>query len=218
MKRDILLIEGDDQQRVGLVGALLQASFRVTVCSSLDEADEVLRYIDCQQAAPDTVLLGSRLAHRATARFERALLHRFCAVRVIQLPRRCEPGSFAAMLAARAASVPRTRVDQSPASARSLSVLLIEGNRAHRIAIEDNLRLKGDDVVGCESVGEAAAVFDHFIAQGLPVDAVVSATGMLDGDGLRFCTSATSRMPDLRWILLKQPAAVGDRLPLYGPV
>src|SRR6185437_10804011 len=98
MKRDILLIEGDDQQRVSLVRALLEAGYRVTVCSSLEEADQVLRYVDCPQAAPDTVLLGSRITHRAMARFERALLDRFRGVRVIRLPRRCEPRSFAAML------------------------------------------------------------------------------------------------------------------------
>jgi DNA-binding NarL/FixJ family response regulator len=214
MKRDILLIEGDDQQRVALVRALLRASFRVTVCSSLEEADEVLRYVDCPQAAPDTVLFGGRIAHRAMMRFEKALLERFRAVRIVRLPERCEPRSVAAMLSVPAASLSGTGAEQTSASARSLSVLLIEGNRDHRAAIEDDLRLKGDDVVGCDSVGEAAMVFDRFIAQGLPVDAVVSATGMLDGDGLRFCASATSRMPDLRWILLKEPARLGTPLPL----
>ena len=214
MKRDILLIEGDDQQRVALVRALLEAGYRVTVCSSLEEADEVLRYVDCPQAAPDTVLLGSRITHRAMVRFERAMVDRFRGVRVIQLPRRCEPRSFAAMLSSPTSSVSGTWSARNHAPARSLSVLLIEGDHAHRVAIEDDLRLKGDDVVGCESVGEAAVVFDRFVAQGLPVDAVVSATGVLDGDGLRFCASATSRMPDLRWILLKQPIAVGNPLPL----
>ena len=214
MKRDILLIEGDDQQRVALVRALLEAGYRVTVCSSLEEADEVLRYVDCPQAAPDTVLLGSRITHRAMVRFERAMVDRFRGVRVIQLPRRCEPRSVAAMLSSPTSSVSGTWSARNHAPARSLSVLLIEGDHAHRVAIEDDLRLKGDDVVGCESVGEAAVVFDRFVAQGLPVDAVVSATGVLDGDGLRFCASATSRMPDLRWILLKQPIAVGNPLPL----
>jgi DNA-binding response OmpR family regulator len=214
MKRDILLIEGDDQQRVALVRALLEAGYRVTVCSSLEEADEVLRYVDCPQAAPDTVLLGSRITHRAMVRFERAMVDRFRGVRIIQLPRRCEPRSFAAMLSSPTASVSGTWAARNHAPARSLSILLIEGDHAHRVAIEDDLRLKGDDVVGCESVGEAAVVFDRFVAQGLPVDAVVSATGVLDGDGLRFCASATSRMPDLRWILLKQPIAVGNPLPL----
>ena len=214
MKRDILLIEGDDQQRVALVRALLEVGYRVTVCSSLEEADEVLRYVDCPQAAPDTVLLGSRITHRAMVRFERAMVDRFRGVRVIQLPRRCEPRSFAAMLSSPTSSVSGTWSAWNHAPARSLSVLLIEGDHAHRVAIEDDLRLKGDDVVGCESVGEAAVVFDRFVAQGLPVDAVVSATGVLDGDGLRFCASATSRMPDLRWILLKQPIAVGNPLPL----
>lgn len=214
MKRDILLIEGDDQQRVALVRALLEAGYRVTVCSSLEEADEVLRYVDCPQAAPDTVLLGSRITHRAMVRFERAMVDRFRGVRVIQLPRRCEPRSFAAMLSSPTSPVSGTWPARNHAPARSLSVLLIEGDHAHRVAIEDDLRLKGDDVVGCESIGEAAVVFDRFVAQGLPVDAVVSATGVLDGDGLRFCASATSRMPDLRWILLKQPIAVGNPLPL----
>lgn len=214
MRRDILLIEGDDQQRVAWIRTLLETGYRVTVCSSLEEADEVLRYVDCPQAAPDTVLLGSRIVHRAAARFEKALLERFGAVRIVRLPPRCEPRSFAAMLSAAAASVSGVRAGQKQASARSLNVLLIEGDRDQRIAIEDDLRLKGDDVVGCGSVGEAAVVFDRFVAQGMPVDAVVSATGMLDGDGLRFCASATSRMPDLRWILLKQQAAVGSPAPL----
>lgn len=212
MKRDILLIEGDDQQRVASVRALLEASYRVTVCSSLEEADEVLRYVDCPQAAPDTVLLGSRIARRAMARFEKALLDRFRTVRIIRLPGRCEPRSFAAMLSVPTAS--GTGAAHGRVAARSLSVLLIEGNRDHRAAIEDDLRLKGDDVVGCESVGEAAIVFDRFVAHGLPVDAVVSATGMLDGDGLRFCASATSRMPDLRWVFLKEPATLDSPLPL----
>jgi DNA-binding NarL/FixJ family response regulator len=210
MKRDILLIEGDDQQRVAMVRALLKAGFRVTVCSSLEEADEVLRYVDCAEAAPDTVLFGSRLPHRATARFERALFDRFGAVRAVRMPRRYEPQAFATMLSGAAVAAPPVGLGESQVAARTLSVLLIEGNRSHRVAIEDGLRLKGDDVVGCESVGEAAAVFDHFVARGLPVDAVVSATEALDADGLRFCASATSRMPDLRWIFLKQPALVGQ--------
>lgn len=209
MKRDILLIEGDDQRRVALVRALLRKAFRVTVCSSLDEADEVLRYVDCREAAPDTILLGSGLAGRAVVRFERMLAGRFGDTRVTHLPRRCEPRSFAAMLAESAAS-PRA----AEAAARTLSVLLIEADRTQRNAIEDDLRLRGDDVVGCASVGEAAAAFDHLVAQGLPVDAVVSATETLDAEGLRFCASATSRRPDLRWVFLRGPALMGVPLAL----
>jgi DNA-binding NarL/FixJ family response regulator len=213
MKRDILLIESDDQQRVSLVRALLKGAYRVTVCSSLEEADEVLRYVDCPEAAPDTVLFGSGLARRTAARFERALVERFCGIKVIRLPRRYEPESFVAMLGG-GASVRSTSASDAQAAARTLSVLLIEANRIQRTAIEDDLRLKGDDVVGCSSVGEAAAVFDHLVAQGLPVDAVVSATDALDAEGLRFCASATSRMPDLRWIFLKEPAPVGEPVAL----
>ncbi|MBS0220289.1 MAG: hypothetical protein JSR91_06065 [Proteobacteria bacterium] len=206
MKRDILLIEGDDLRRVAMVRALLRKAFRVTVCSSLDEADEVLRYVDCREAAPDTVLLGSGLLGGAVARFEKMLAGRFGDTRVIHLPRRCEPQSFAAMMA-EAASSPR-------AAERTLSVLLIEADRTQRNAIEDDLRLRGDDVVGCASVGEAAAAFDHLVAQGLPIDAVVSATKTLDAEGLRFCASATSRRPDLRWVFLRGPALVGEPMAL----
>lgn len=208
MKRDILLIEGDDQRRVAMVRALLRKAFRVTVCSSLDEADEVLRYVDCREAAPDTVLFGSGLTGRAVTRFERMLAGRFGDTKVIRLPRRCEPQSLAAMLEASAS--PRS----AEAAARTLSVLLIEADRTQRNAIEDDLRLRGDDVVGCASVGEAAAAFDHLVAQGLPLDAVVSATEALDAEGLRFCASATSRRPDLRWVFLREPALVGEPMAL----
>jgi ActR/RegA family two-component response regulator len=203
MKRDILLIESDDRHRVALVRALLRQAYRVTLCSSLEEADEILRYIDCVEAAPDMVLFGSGLAARAAARFERALVDRFHDIKAIRLPRRYEPESFVATLGKPSAA------GDSEAAARTLSVLLIEADREHRVAIEDNLRLRGDDVVGCSSVGEAVAVFDHLIAQGAPVDAVVSATKALDAEGLRFCAAATSRRPDLRWIFLKQIAPVG---------
>lgn len=203
MKGDILLIEGDDHQRVGLVRALLKGDYRVTICSSLDEADEVLRYLDCPEAAPDTVLFGSKLGRRAAARFEKALVDRFGPIRTIHLPRGCGPQSVVA-------TVEGTSASEGQAAARSLSVLLIEADREQRIAIEDDLRLKGDDVVGCASVGEAATVFDHLVSQGLPVDAVVAGAEALDAEGLRFCASATSRMPDLRWIFLKQPAFLGE--------
>jgi len=213
MKRDILLIESDDRHRVALVRALLRQAYRVTLCSSLEEADEILRYIDCVEAAPDMVLFGSGLASRAAARFERALVERFQDIRAIHLPRRYEAESFAAKLAVAPLGKPAA-VSDSEAAARTLSVLLIEADREHRVAIEDNLRLRGDDVVGCSSVGEAAAVFDHLVAQGAPVDAVVSATKALDAEGLRFCATATSRRPDLRWIFLKQTASIG--IPVTG--
>lgn len=208
MKRDILLIESDDRQRVVLVQALLKDAYRVTVCSSLGEADEVLRYVDCEEAAPDTVLFGGRLGNRAAARFERALLDRFCDIKVIRVPRRCEPEALAAMLAE--SGVSARYVARNALAARTLNVLLIEADRSQRIAIEDDLRLRGDDVIGCASVGEAAAVFDHLVAQGMSIDAVVSATETLDAEGLRFCASATSRMPDLRWIFLKEPAPLSE--------
>jgi ActR/RegA family two-component response regulator len=213
MKRDILLIEGDDRHRVALVRALLRQAYRVTLCSSLEEADEVLRYIDCAEAAPGMVLFGSGLGARAAARFERALAERFDDIKSIHLPRRYDAESFATTLAAAPLGKPMAAGD-SEAAARALSVLLIEADREHRIAIEDNLRLRGDDVVGCSSVGEAAAVFNHLVAQGAPVDAVVSATETLDAEGLRFCATATSRRPDLRWIFLKQTASIG--IPVTG--
>ena len=45
MKRDILLIESDDRHRVALVRALLRQAYRVTLCSSLEEADEIPAFV-----------------------------------------------------------------------------------------------------------------------------------------------------------------------------
>jgi hypothetical protein len=223
MKRDILLIEGDNDQRVALVRSLTGASYRVTLCSSLKEADEVLHYVDCPEAGPNIVVFGGGVAGLAAARYEKALVKRFGQIRIIRLPCRCEPAMLLSMLGGdiEEHAAPRQNPQAAwhrhrvPAiarrrSRRSLSLIVIEAKWTKRVAIEDGLRLRGDDVVGCDSVRDAAVVFDQLAAQGLPVDAILSAPDALDGEGLQFCLSATKRKPNLRWIFIGEKVPVGE--------
>lgn len=74
---DILLIESDARRRVSTARHLASARHRVTMSSSVEEAQEILRFVRSRDGGPDAVVIAEDLASADCGGFREDLAHRF---------------------------------------------------------------------------------------------------------------------------------------------
>jgi DNA-binding response OmpR family regulator len=83
----------------------------------------------------------------------------------------------------------------------SMNFLVIEDDDDLREAIVVYLASRRHRVTACGSIAEATTALSDLSSEGEPPDAVVSHIHLNDGDGVSFYIRASSRFPDMRWIL-----------------
>jgi CheY-like chemotaxis protein len=204
MGLDILVIESDAHRRVAVARTLARRNNRVTISSSVEEADEILRFVTHRAAAPQAVVIGENLLTRAMA-FRERLDGRFPGTRWVPLPSDRDLGWLADWLDASARPVmARPQPANRPQSA-PVRVLLIEPDDILRDVISARLISRGECVTACSSLQEARAALLPLCDTGHAPHAVVSRVSLPDGDAIGFYLAARQRLPQLRWILITPP-------------
>lgn len=182
---DILLIEDNDHRRVTLLKDLLGRGHRVTPCSSVDEAHEILKFLSPREAPADVVVIARELMADGGRALQRGLNRRFIGIRWILLP----PDRGASWLADEL---------ESPA----LDILLIEADDERRRAMIAHMAERGDHVTACRSLEDA---HDTLAGTQRAPHAIVSDVHFTDGNGLSFYLAASRRFPEIRWIVTTAP-------------
>jgi hypothetical protein len=187
MGLDILLIESDAHRRVAVARTLACRSNRVTISSSIEEADEILRFVTHRSAAPQAIVIAESLLAKAMA-FRERLDARFPGTRWVPLPSDPLPSDG--------------DLDWLDAPLTPVRVLLIEADDILRDAIGARLISRGECVTACSSLREARAAMLPLFDTGHAPHAVVSRVSLPDGDAIGFWLAARQRLPQLRWIVI----------------
>jgi len=204
MGLDILLIESDAHRRVAVARHLARRGIRVTISSSIGEADEILRFVTHRSAAPQAVVIGESLLTKAMA-FRERLDVRFPGTRWVPLPYDRDLGWLADWLDGPARPQPvRAQSARKPRPA-PVRVLLIEPDETLRDVIAARLISRGECVTACSSLCEARAALLPLFDTGHAPHAILSRVSLPDGDGIGFYLAARQRLPELRWILIAPP-------------
>jgi len=204
---DILLIEDNDYRRVTILKYLLRCGHRVTPCSSVSEAEEILQFVAPGEIPGDVVIVAQELMGEGGPSLHRALHKRAPRMRWILLP--ADRG--VAWLADRLAHPADDDVLASGMGPR-LNILIIEPDDGRRSAMISRLANRGDHVTACRRVSDAAVVLAEIGDAAQPPHAIVSDVHLGDGDGLSFYLAASRRFPDIRWIITAPPR----RLPVIA--
>jgi CheY-like chemotaxis protein len=162
---DILLIEDNDHRRVTLLKDLLGHGHRVTPCSSLAEAVDILRFIYPSDPQLQAVVISRALFSEAGAGLRQTIYDRFAGIRCLLL----DAGHDAAWVIDTLARPVDT----------GLEVLLIEADGERCTAMVAHMSDRGDRVTACLSMADA----EHVLAtsQRAP-DVIVSDVALSDGE------------------------------------
>jgi DNA-binding NarL/FixJ family response regulator len=182
---DILLIEDNDHRRVALLKDLLGRGHRVTPCSSVDEAHEILQFILPHETPAEVVVIARELMAEGGGDLQREINERFIGVRWISLP-----ANRSGAWLAREIACP------------GLDILLIEADDYRRAMMIAHMAERGDRVVACRGLIDAQ---DTLAGRHRAPNAIVSDVSFADGNGLSFYLAASRRFPEIRWIVTTAP-------------
>jgi CheY-like chemotaxis protein len=175
---DILLIEDNDHRRVTLLKDLLGYDHRVTPCSSLAEAVDVLRFIHPSDPQLQAVVISRALLNAAGAGLRQIIHDRFAGIRCLLLDAQHDAAWVIDSLA-------------RPAEA-GLEVLLIEADGERCAAMVAHMSDRGDRVTACLSMADA----EHVLATTPRApDVIVSDVALGDGDGLISISAPAGAFP-----------------------
>ena len=198
---DVLLIEDNDYRRVTILKYLLRRGYRVTPCSSVSEAEEILRFVSPSEIPADVVIAARELMGEGGDNLHRVLRGYVPEIRWILLP--ADRG--VAWLADRLAHPEDDEVLAHDYTDPRLNILIIEPDDRRRSAMIARLADRGDRITACRRVGDAMTVLAALTSPDHAPDAIVSDVHLGDGDGLSFYLAASRRFPDVRWIVTTPP-------------
>lgn len=201
---DILLIEGDARRRVAVGSQLANCRHRVTISSSIDEAQEILRFIVRKSEAPDAVVIAENLLRLRGAEFREELASRFPSTSWIPLPYDRDVDWLVDWL-------DKVAARRSGAAGRQVlgpDVLVIEAEDGLRQAIAARMSAHGERVAACRSIGEANEVLATIDGRTRGPLAVVARVALADGDGISFHRAVQRRFPKTRWVVIAPPCAL----------
>jgi DNA-binding NarL/FixJ family response regulator len=199
---EILLIESDARRRVTVAKHLASNSHRVTIASSVGEAQEILRFLTTETATPRVVIIDEKLHRGEGSELRAELAVRFPHTNWIPLRADLELDWLARWLEllAERDSKARRRKGAPP-----LEIVLIEANEVLRKIMSRHLALWGDRVTACSTVEEARKALSEFAGRRTAPRAIVSQVAIGEGDGIGFFLAARRCFPDLRWIIIAPP-------------
>ncbi len=192
MSGDILLVEGNRSRRVEVARHLARCGYRVTISSSIDEAQEILQFITHQDAAPEAVVIGEDLLEKGGGTFHESLDDRFPGICWIPLPCDRDLGWLADWLDRRAV---RPTGRHQP----GLRILLVEADDTVRDAVAARLAPHRDSVIACRSLNEANEALAIVSSCEQVPHIIASPVVLPDGDGISFYLAARRRFPNIRW-------------------
>ena len=195
---EILVIEGVAQRRVAIAQFLLRAAHRVTIASSIEEAREILQFIERKTEAPDAIVIAERLASGDDMSFREEIADRLAEAVWVPLPADRSLqwlGDWLQRMANR-----RAVCDRRP-EVRGPSVLVVETNRVAREAVRARFASEGATVRTCTSFKGARETMAKWSVRKVRPDFIVSPIQGRDGDGITFFLDAKRRFPDARWII-----------------
>src|SRR5438093_33051 len=151
---DVLLIEDNDYRRVTILKYLLRRGYRVTPCSSVSEAEEILRFVSPSEIPADVVIAARELMGEGGDNLHRVLRGYVPEIRWILLP--ADRG--VAWLADRLAHPEDDEVLAHDYTDPRLNILIIEPDDRRRSAMIARLADRGDRITACRRVGDAMTV------------------------------------------------------------
>jgi CheY-like chemotaxis protein len=192
MSGDILLVEGNRYRRVEVARHLAGCGHRVTISSSIDEAQEILQFITHQAAAPQAVVIGEDLLEKGGCTFREILDARFPGTCWIPLPRDRDLGWLADWL-------DKPAVRPTGRHQSRLCILLVEADDSVRDAVAVRLASHRYRVIACRSLNEANEALAIASSCEQVPHIIVSPVVLPDGDGISFYLAARRRFPNIRW-------------------
>lgn len=208
---DVLVIHDEAISRVRVARALQAAAHRVTLSESVDEAEEMLKFVESEKEAPAVILIAEKMLGERSAHLRRRLAERFDELMWIPLRHDLEVGWVARWLEKlESAGVRHRRRD-------ALNVVLLEANHGLRRAIAGSLTASGDSVVACGSVAQARTFLESLANRDMTRGenwVLVAPVICRGAESISLYLAARRRLPNLRWVVLtpdKQAAAKGSR-------
>jgi CheY-like chemotaxis protein len=198
---NILLVEDNDHRRVTILKHLLSCGHRVTPSSSVEEAEEILQFVEYPETPADVVVIAKHLMTDGGADFRAALDERFDDIRWIMFPWGRDLAWLSDRLDGRFG-------DTDEVADQGLNILLIEADDARRQLMAAHLLDRQDRITACSSVREATEALSALTDRARTPHAIVSDVGLSDGNGLSFYLAASRRFPDVRWIVTPRPVAL----------
>jgi hypothetical protein len=202
MGMDILLVEGNARRRVAIGQHLASCGHRVTISSTIGEAQELLHFVKYKVEAPNAVIVAENLLRDGGTEFRAELGARFPATNWIPLPYDRDLDWLADWLEKVSVRPSRPAV---PRRISKLDVLLIEPDDGLRWAIAARLAARGERVGACRTLGEASDALAVITDRAAAPLVIISPVGFTEGDGISFYMSARRRFPDIRWLVSLPP-------------
>lgn len=202
---EFLLIESESARRVVIAKHLCGFGHRVTLASSIAEAQDLLGFLRIKTECPSAVLIAEELLGRSSDSFRSDLAARFPNVAWVPVPHDVDLDWLHDWLDRTAAR--QRRVRQRQPARRRLDVLFVEEDPRVRREVARHLTARGDRVVACASIARAR----QEIAKALPTDVLIAPVRIGADETISLFLAAQKRRPSLRWIV---PSPVHAATPL----
>lgn len=212
---DVLVIHDEACGRAHLVRVLRDAAHRVTLCSSVKEAEQLMRYVNSKTEAPSVVLIAENLLDARSTRLRQDLVTRFEEVLWIPLRQDIEFGWLAGWL---------TRLELAERGPENavLNIVLLEPDRQMRSALASMISTSGDRVASCSSMKEAQVALAK-LPRASANAVLVAPVICQGGQTISLFLAAQQRVPKLRWVVQppkgrtrKTPAMAAASSPVSG--
>jgi DNA-binding NtrC family response regulator len=195
---DVLVIHDDARCRVGLAKALQESAHRVTLSSSVEEAQELLQFAMSSIEMPSVVLIAESLLNDHSSQFRQDLADRLDDLMWVPLRRDLEFRWLSRWL---------TRMEHGAheRARAGIEIVLMEPDRRMRDAATCIMETAGDHVVACGSLKEAEAALAELPATSRNC-VLVAPVMSREGDTISLFLAAQRRNPHLRWVVQRPKA------------
>ena len=204
MGMDILLVEGNARRRVAIGQHLAGCGHRVTISSTIGEAQELLHFVKYKVEAPNAVIVAENLLPDGGTEFRAELGARFPATNWIPLPHDRDLDWLAEWL--EKVSVRPSRPADTAPDIEARCHAQSRPDDGLRWAIAARLAARGERVGACRTLREASDALAVITDRAAAPLVIISPVGFTEGDGISFYMSARRRFPDIRWLVSLPPA------------
>ena len=189
---DVLLIESKLDRRVALARALMQSGHRVTLSSSVEEAGELLSFIEQGEPHPDVVVIAETLLGRPADELREEVDCKSSSTAWLPLRANAD-AAFLEHWLHKTASF-RSRPGGRPA------MLVVEASERRRATLARRYRRRGHHV---HAVANSAAARTYLLVEAPPGPlALACAVELEDGDGLSLYRAACALRRGVTWDVL----------------